>query len=58
MNSYQRGKERARQEAIDWQMHYADRPRYMSEDAEDAEHFRKLARRYGLIEEFAVNGII
>lgn len=58
MNSYQIRKEKARQEAIEWQMHYADRPHYMSEDAEDAAHFRKLAKRYGLTKEFIENAII
>ena len=55
---YRDGKESARQEAIEWQAHYADRPRYMSEDAKDAAYFRALAKRYGLVEEFTENGII
>lgn len=58
MNSYQRGKERARDEAIEWQYSYNERPHYYSEDADATAHFRKLAKRYGLTEEFTKEGII
>lgn len=58
MNSYQKAKERAREKAIMWQYRYCERPHTYSEDAEDAAYFRKLAKRYGLTEEFIENGII
>lgn len=58
MKTYQERKEAARQEAIEWQYDYENHNYSMSELAAFTEHFKKLARRYGLTEEFTENGII
>jgi hypothetical protein len=59
MNAYERGKERAREKAIDYQhkIMTAD-DLYYSEIAYYCDKFYKLAKRYGLIKEFRENGII
>lgn len=58
---YEKCKEEARQEAIEWQT------LYFSEDAPDLSYgeladyyayFEALGRRFGLLEEFKENGII
>lgn len=51
-------KERARQEAIDWQLETLDKSMSYGELAEVGEHFYKLGKRYGLLREFRINGII
>jgi hypothetical protein len=56
MTYYERKKEAARQEAIEYSM--SDKQYSYSELYEKQEHFRKLGKRYGLIEEFKENGII
>lgn len=56
--TYNELKERARQEAIDWQLNFANESHYMSELVEWVEHFNKLGKRYGLLKEFRENGII
>ncbi len=56
--SYAEGKERARNEAIEWQADFPNHNYYWSEMAEFSDHFSKLAKRYGLIREFRENGII
>lgn len=60
MNYYQRRKEAARQEAMEYQQSYGlyDKQYSYSELFEKQEYFSKLAKRYGLIEEFKENGII
>lgn len=61
MNAYQVRKEKAREEAIDWQSYYfGDNSPSMSwyELAEWQERFEELGRRYGLLAEFRDNGII
>lgn len=55
---YTAAKERARQEAIDWQAAFADASHDYQELAEAAARFTKLGRRYGLLQEFKENGII
>lgn len=57
MNAYQRGKERARAQAIEWQ-HTAPENLSYGELAEAADHFTELAQRFGLVREFRQNGII
>ena len=58
MNKYQEGKEKARQEAIDFQI-YCDKADYCYGDLIlEQQHFSELAKRYGLIKEFRENGII
>lgn len=56
--NYKQRKERARREAIDWQLQTAGQPMTWSEAADWAAHFEALARRYGLILEFRENAII
>lgn len=58
MSKYQSRKEKARQEAIDWQNDFANHNYSYGELFEFSEHFRKLAKRYGLVAEFRENGII
>ena len=55
--TYQQLKEAARQEAIDWQDQAAEQNLSYGELAEAGEHFEKLGRRYGLLQEFRENGI-
>lgn len=57
MNAYQACKAKARQAAIDWQLSLKGGESY-GEMAEAQSHFEKLAKRYGLVEEFRENGII
>lgn len=57
MSEYQLRKERARQEAVDWQNDF-DNHDYSWQDLADVqEYFTKLAHRYGLTKEFIENGI-
>lgn len=58
MNKYKKEKERARQMAINWQYDTAQKTMSYNELMEAAEHFEKLAKRYGLLKEFKENGII
>ena len=56
--AYQEKKERARQEAIDWQLAVGEMNLSYGELNDAMEHFEKKARRYGLVREFRENGII
>ena len=56
--NYTEHKEKARNEAIEWQHDFANHDYYWSELAEFSAHFEKLGRRYGLLREFKENGII
>ena len=58
VNSYQRGKEKARNEAIDWQNDFANKTLFWSDLADATAKFEKLAKRFGLIREFRENAII
>lgn len=56
VNSYQLGKQKAREEAINWQN---DDKEYSYSELIDARvHFEKLAKRFGLVREFIENCII
>lgn len=55
---YQRRKETARMEAIDWQASAGDQNYSYGELADRVAYFEKLGRRYGLLTEFRENGII
>ena len=55
---YLKRKERARQQAVDWQQWAEGWNMSYSELARFQDHFTKLARRYGLVTEFRENGII
>lgn len=56
--SYAERKEKARQEAIEWQNDLCNHDYFMSELAAFADYFGKQAKRYGLTKEFRENGII
>lgn len=57
MSGYQRGKERARREALDWSYDQASQPMSYEELAICQERFERLGRRYGLLREFRENAI-
>lgn len=57
MTRYQRGKERARREAMDWEEDAATRPMSYDELVIWQDHFERLGRRYGLLREFRENAI-
>lgn len=58
---YQQGKEKARNEAIEWQMDFAkyNPLGFYSWEMllKSHNHFKKLGKRYGLLREFHENGI-
>lgn len=58
MANYQKQKEAARQEAIDWQIEAAELNLSMEGISIATAHFEKLGKRYGLLREFRENGII
>lgn len=55
---YQKGKEKARAEAIAWQNDFGEHDYFYSELADFSDRFTKLGKRYGLLREFKENGII
>lgn len=57
MSTYQEMKEKARNEAIDWQYNAANENYSYGELADWYAHFELLGRRYGLLREFRENGI-
>ena len=58
MNTYQRRKDAARAQAIQWQADFPDRFIPWAAIAAEQRHFEQLARRYGLLREFRENAII
>ena len=56
--NYRQLKEKARNEAIDWQSTFTDSNYSYSEIAYWQGYFTKLATIYGLVKEFKENGII
>lgn len=58
MNEYQKRKEAARQEAIDWQADFGNHNYSYGELAFYSDYFEKKAKRYGLLREFRMEGII
>ena len=56
-SSYNRLKESARTEALEWQLTAGDNTMSYSELAEAGERFYTLGKRYGLLKEFRENGI-
>ena len=58
MSKYAREKENARQKAIEWQLDFNNHDYSYGELTYFTEYFTKLAKRYGLTEEFRENGII
>ena len=57
MNNYQKRKEAARQEAIDWQLNDSDYPYSYEGLAIIGDYFCKLGKRFGLLREFRENAI-
>ena len=57
MNKYQKGKEKARQEAIDFSLRQGDMIMSWQDVADYSNYFERLGRRYGLLQEFHENGI-
>ncbi len=58
MNTYQRRKDAARAQAIQWQTDFSDRSIPWAAIAAEQRHLEHLARRYGLVREFRENAII
>lgn len=58
MSTYQENKEKAREKAIEWQRDFENHNYSWGELAYYGAYFEKLAKRYGLVEEFKENGII
>jgi len=58
MSKYQKAKEKARNEAIDWQADFANHNYSHGELAYFSDYFETKARRYGLVKEFREEGII
>lgn len=56
--NYRQWKEKARNEAIDWQSTFANSNYSLSEIVFLQGYFTYLAKRYGLVKEFKENGII
>ena len=56
--SYSEAKEKARNEAIEWQMTFCEHSYSYAELAYFTYYFEKKATRYGLIREFRENGIL
>ena len=57
--NYRERKEKARQEAIEWQLSLSDFGNYSYLELSNwYEHFYQLGKRYGLLKEFRENGII
>jgi len=57
ITGYQIKKEKARQEAIDWQIRFADEDVSYIDLMEAQDRFRSIGKRYGLLGEFRENGI-
>lgn len=55
---YQELKNKAREEAKEWQFAISERTDSYAEFLEAQSKFEKLAKRYGLTKEFKENGII
>lgn len=58
MNIYQRRKDAARAQAIQWQTDFSDHSIPWAAIAAEQRRLEQLARRYGLIREFRENAII
>lgn len=58
MNTYQRRKDAARAQAIQWQADFPERSIPWAAIAAEQRRLEQLARRYGLIREFRENAII
>lgn len=54
---YQKGKETARERAINWQDKAINRNLSYWDIARAGNYFYKLGKRYGLLQEFRTNGV-
>lgn len=57
MNTYQKNKQRIREEAIEWQADFPNHNYSWGEIAYFEDYFRRQGKRYGLLTEFRENGI-
>ena len=57
-NHYQKMKEKTRDEAIAWQTAFSEESLSYGELCEMREKLEEKARRYGLLREFAENGVL
>lgn len=57
MNNYQKRKEEARNEAIEWQLDFENHNYSWSELSYYVGYFTALGKKYGLLREFRENGI-
>lgn len=58
MTQYNKNKEKARQNAINWQYESSQKNYSYFELFKQYNYFKKIARRYGLIKEFKENGLL
>lgn len=58
MNKYQKGKEKARQQAIEWQKDFENQDYCWGDLIIYRQYFEDLGKKYGLLKEFRENGII
>lgn len=58
MNKYQKYKEKARQEAIEWQRDFEEQDYCWGDLIIYQQYFEEKAKRYGLVKEFKENCII
>lgn len=58
INKYQKLKEKARNEAMSFELSFSTYNYSYSELCKKFEYFTKLGKRYGLIKEFMENGIL
>lgn len=57
-SEYERKKDKARNKAIEWQHDFNNHNYSYEELSYYGEYFTRLAKKYGLIQEFRENGII
>lgn len=57
-SKYEENKSRIRDEAIEWQLSWAENCYSYQEVAEKVHYFYKNGKRYGLLKEFRENAII
>ena len=58
MTKYQKAKGMARDAAIEWQANFCNEDYSWGELMMFADHWYKVGKRYGLLREFAENGLI
>ncbi len=58
LNSYDERKEKARKQAIEWQLSFNDNSYTWADLYEYSEYFTMLGKKYGLTDEFVENAII